>query len=1603
METAHDSAQSAAATPPSRWARATEDDTQAMRELAASFWYCAYAWWRRSGLEAADAAGATVECFTRWLTHSPPRAAHTRGHRMREWLPARLGELARHGVHPEGAPEIEMDPGWAERRFADEPAGDADAIFHRRWALTMLEFSMLALRGEYEARGQEGLFAEVAPFAGFEGGEEERYTIAAARQGMTAGAMRKAVFDFRKRHRELLRGFVADTVMDPEDVDSEITALLCACDVPGTELAAAPLPTAIRHFKPDELLARAMHAVQMTHTGAGGQWTPPSDGEIARLFPQYEMRGMLGRGGMGAVYKGRQVALDRFVAIKLLPLEVSVDREFADRFVREARAMAKLNHPNILDVYDFGTTSEGHLYFVMEFVEGANLAEMIHAGNRGASATLNSDQALGITGQVCSALAYAHAKGIVHRDIKPANVMVDLEGTAKVADFGLARLSDPGAEQMGHTVTGTVMGTPDYMAPEQKRGMNVDHRADIYSVGVMLYEMLCKETPQGVFEPPSMRVGCDASLDQIVIKAMNRDPEKRYQSTQEMQADVEAARTPVPSPARSSMAAAKAETPVAPERSRVMMRPITRQSSRSWKKPKHLLYATLGVAAMAIAGISFVLRDGRKETLPPVASHDEKPPPPLEPGAIRINSQTERVWISPESRWEGETVYLGPSGRMTYAEVLSRDMTVRAAVQMAPGAAAPQICLRKKKGPEDCYYRIVIHQHFNRLDIDAVQDNKSLRLKQAPLPRSYAAGEWVVLEAMIVGDQIIVSLDGKMVCAVNDTSIAEPGSMMLHATTNGVFRDIVYVPLDKTGTLPPPPLSVTPPPAVTPVPVSTRTKPIFNGHEYLFVKEPLTWDEANARAKVLGGYLAAITTAEEAKFLAETFGEGLSSTSTLWLGGECVDPDRQWRWVTGEPWSHTEWLPGEPKFPSESAARYVLQFGKSGEQYGWSATLRGAAKKYFFVERGTSNPAGAVSSKPAPSAATPSEIKLPGSSATATKEAPFENSLGMKFVPVRITRGPTAGHRVLFSIWETRIQDYAAFVDATQTSWSGRPPGSDGLLPAGTLSWDNAQQFCAWLTTRERQMGRISANEMYRLPSDHEWSTAAGIGDLENPMESPAAKSRKIEEVYYWGKGFPPPLNSGNYRGKEYEKLGSSDYVRGYEDAFLQAAPVGSFEPNAEGLYDMGGNVQEWCEDLFDSAGADRTTRDCGWEIGIRPEFLVSSRRYNHTNMRIRTLGFRVVLAPSSTAPGTSGSGAVVRAVGANAWADWLDGLRKRNLWITPFWKDEGQRVECQRQVMLPFGVISRDHAVRVTWSIPETQRDAYVALRFGQVQNAPQYRFAFHEAGRLRLEWMDGSNPAPVLLTSWALPPNMKISAPNTYEFRAAGQALTASVNGMAIGSFTHSGVTQGGAQIWTGPGVVLTELKFAYFDLPGAGRAAAAGAEKWVNGLGEWLARPENQSKLTRAANGSMRATASSVRMTPLLPAAPPLRDQGVRVTFRMTGANDLRVYVRGTSVPGQNDRAYVAWIDRRMNMVRMVGYLGEGTLKNFPSYSLPGDFGLAAAHRLELRAVGALLTVALDGKKVLEETDGRVATGHPWIEAPEGVMIESFEYADLAGAGR
>ena len=299
----------------------------------------------------------------------------------------------------------------------------------------------------------------------------------------------------------------------------------------------SPAPTAGPALPPDRphgLDPRALlEAVAAPTGGPDTQPHPlPDPSQLAASFPQLEIGECLGRGGMGVVYRARQRSLDRPVALKLLAPERGHDPAFAARFAREAQALARLNHPNIVTIHDFGQAG-GFYYLLMEFVDGVNLRQAMQAGR------FTPEQALAIVPPVCDALHYAHSHGLVHRDIKPENLLLDKDGRIKIADFGIAKMLDADEPDTG-LAESQPAGTPRYMAPEQRDAhRRTDHRADIYSLGVVLYELLTGEVPGSRLEPPSRRVQIDVRLDEIVLRALEAEPERRYQTAVELRTRIE--------------------------------------------------------------------------------------------------------------------------------------------------------------------------------------------------------------------------------------------------------------------------------------------------------------------------------------------------------------------------------------------------------------------------------------------------------------------------------------------------------------------------------------------------------------------------------------------------------------------------------------------------------------------------------------------------------------------------------------------------------------------------------------------------------------------------------------------------------------------------------------------------------------------------------------------------------------------------------------------------------------------------------------------------------------------------------------------------------
>jgi len=321
----------------------------------------------------------------------------------------------------------------------------------------------------------------------------------------------------------------------------DVTMKLPTHTAPPAPAPQPPPPTAAPRTV-DPTMRLPTQAPPPTATNPPGTYPPAASGE--RRIGKYIVKGELGRGGMGAVYLAEQPSLGREVAIKELILSPAADPTALMRFLQEAQVMARTSHPNLVQVHDLEQIGDAN-YIVLEFVRGKSLRDMVNQG------PIPLPKTFAVMHGVLQALDYAHRHAIVHRDMKPENVLLSDEGNVKVADFGIARLTDDSGAGSTATKTGTTVGTPQYMSPEQVASSKVDGRSDLYSAGIMFYELVVGQPPftaseaDGPFtlmakhvqappKPPSvLRPGLDLRLEEVILKSLSKRPEERFQTGQE--------------------------------------------------------------------------------------------------------------------------------------------------------------------------------------------------------------------------------------------------------------------------------------------------------------------------------------------------------------------------------------------------------------------------------------------------------------------------------------------------------------------------------------------------------------------------------------------------------------------------------------------------------------------------------------------------------------------------------------------------------------------------------------------------------------------------------------------------------------------------------------------------------------------------------------------------------------------------------------------------------------------------------------------------------------------------------------------------------------
>ncbi|MGH2597234.1 MAG: Stk1 family PASTA domain-containing Ser/Thr kinase [Actinomycetota bacterium] len=346
------------------------------------------------------------------------------------------------------------------------------------------------------------------------------------------------------------------------------------------------------------------------------------------LGGRYRVEARIGSGGMGEVYRGVDTVLDRTVAIKILLAQFARDVSFVERFRREAQAAARLNHPNIVGIYDSGADGETQ-FIVMEFIEGRTLADFMSAGGR-----FTPEHAVEVTEKICNALAYAHVAGVIHRDIKPANVMVTRKGEVKVMDFGIARIV---AGPQTAPQTSAVLGTAAYISPEQAQGQTVDGRSDIYSLGAVLYEMVTgrppfvgdspvavayKQVNESPMPPSFVNAEVSPRLDAVLMRALAKNPANRYQTAEEFRADLERARRGQDVQATPLMPIGADATQVISRAQQTSVLPPQEAPAGSGRKVwLGVLIGILGVAVLAGGGylLAKTLLSNSKDTQTPVS------------------------------------------------------------------------------------------------------------------------------------------------------------------------------------------------------------------------------------------------------------------------------------------------------------------------------------------------------------------------------------------------------------------------------------------------------------------------------------------------------------------------------------------------------------------------------------------------------------------------------------------------------------------------------------------------------------------------------------------------------------------------------------------------------------------------------------------------------------------------------------------------------------------------------------------------------------------------------------------------------------------------
>jgi serine/threonine protein kinase len=907
----------------------------------------------------------------------------------------------------------------------------------------------------------------------------------------------------------------------------------------------------------------------------------------------------LGRGAMGITYKAFDQNLRCDVALKVISDRLLEDPTASSRFLREARSAARLRHRNVASIFHLGQHGSSYFY-AMEFIDGETVTDRVKR-----EGPIPCVLALDIAQQVASALIAAEAQHLVHRDIKPSNLMLVREGDGeiivKIIDFGLAK-SILIQSSAAITLSGFV-GTPYFASPEQLDRQAEDIRSDIYSLGVTLWFMLTgKPTFVGSIAsviaqhldraPPFDDLAILPSEVVAVLRQMlEKDRENRIQSAVALRSQLKDCMQKLQSRQLAenlsisgdvnfetillSAAPRSASLPAPGEFVKGRYRLI---EDLDPENPRHTFY---GEDQSSRTRVGLRLFRAPESVLTQLQEEAKRIQAVSHPNFLKVFTvEREKSYCFAVCEWlEGFPL----SDLLRVRRTLTTRESCLLLRQIAPAVEA---ALAANLWLEMSLRRIFVHfpEGFGEPSEDLIlrcplDEWPAFVIKMDALGRAHEASDTATgEEPEIAGGSRIEQGVIRVGLLIYELLGGKPGGFtpVANATENEnrALRRCL-------------------------TPGQSFTTPVEFYEELTALSEE--------RSSVPTIEISSSRPIPEQDRSARTSAEGAASSDRVGLASEARSTAEAGR--------------GDHKKASRLwISLLVTMIGCAG--LGW-----------WLVSRVFTPPA-----QPAITKATPAAKPAPVSRAPLVAGKPWSNSLDMKFVPMG---------QIHFAVWQTRLRDFAAFVEATGydatggmssvvtqngfklNSLSWKEPGFVQTQddPVVGVSWEDAGQFCDWLTRKERAEGTLSAFQRYRLPTDAEWSFAVGL--TREAGGSPEERSGGIKNVYPWGNRFPPPNDFSNYAGSESRTGAPPNWpvIPGYHDAYARTSPVTAFAPNQKGISILGGNVWEWCDDKYRSGLNWRTLRGGSWATSRAEETLSSYRRGYDPYFRSDDVGFRCVIA----------------------------------------------------------------------------------------------------------------------------------------------------------------------------------------------------------------------------------------------------------------------------------------------------------------------------------------------------------------------------------------